>query len=61
MAEEKKPSGRSRKRGETRAFTLELPATLDDALECRAEQDRRSKKAVVVIALEQYLAKEASG
>jgi hypothetical protein len=47
--------GRARDRGETRPFTVELTPPLDDALEARAAKDMRTKKAVLVLALQEYL------
>jgi hypothetical protein len=46
---------RARDRGEVRPFTVELEAALGEALKACAERDRRTKKAVLVLALEKYL------
>jgi hypothetical protein len=54
----RKPRGRARERGETRPFTFEMDLPLDNALEACARQERRTKKAVLTFALEQYLAEQ---
>lgn len=51
----KKTTGRARDKGETKPFTLELPVALDEALERFAAADRRTKKAITIIALESLL------
>lgn len=56
----KKPSEspRIRKRPGKRQLTFEFPDALDDALESCAERDLRSKKAVMMLALQEYLAQQ---
>jgi hypothetical protein len=59
MAEQKKnnrkPVGRARSRGEVRLLTLEVDPRLAEALENFAAQDRRSKRTVLTMALEEFL------
>ncbi len=50
-----KKSGRPRELGETTPFMLNLPTELAKALEKRARSEARTKKAVMVRALERYL------
>jgi hypothetical protein len=52
----KKSQGRARQRGDTVPFTLELDPELDRALEACRDRDMRTKKAIVTIALQEYLA-----
>jgi hypothetical protein len=54
---EQKPTGRARELGKTRLVTIEIDVLLDDALEAFRQADRRTKKAVVTMALEEFLAK----
>ena len=56
----KKPAGRARDRGETRLVTFELDVKLDDALEVFHQRDRRTKKAIVSMALEQFLERQGA-
>lgn len=51
----KRPKGRARQRGETNLFAFELDPRLDAALEECAARERRTKKAVTTLALEDYL------
>ena len=60
MAKKRKPTGRARQSGKTRLVTFEFPAALDEALERHARSDYRSKKAIVVLALQEYLARHAA-
>lgn len=57
MAKKKTP-GRARERGETVAFTVDLPAGLDEALEACADAEDRTKRATVIRALKAYLAQQ---
>jgi len=52
--------GRARDRGDTRLVTFELNAALDQALEEQSKRERRSKKAVLTLALEVYLARKGA-
>jgi hypothetical protein len=52
----KRNQGRARETGKTRLVTVELDVKLDDALEAFRQKDRRTKKAVIEMALEEYLA-----
>lgn len=52
-----KGKGRSRDAGDTVAFTLELAIPLKDALDGLSKKDRRSRRAIMEIALEEYLTK----
>jgi predicted transcriptional regulator len=52
--------GRARDRGATRTITVELDPALDDALEAFRIKDRRTKRAVVTIAIEQYLERQGA-
>ena len=52
----KTPAGRARERGETIPVTLEFRPELDAALERCMNAERRTKKAIVELALEAYLA-----
>jgi hypothetical protein len=52
---ETKKRGRARERGLTRPFMLDLPVPLDERLEDQARLDRRTKRAIVILALEAYL------
>jgi hypothetical protein len=54
--DEERPQGRARETGKTRLVTVELDVRLDDALEAFRQKDRRTKKAVIEMALEEYLA-----
>jgi phage terminase large subunit-like protein len=47
--------GRARERGDTVTFTFEMDPPLDAAFEAAAIQERRTKKAVLTMALEKYL------
>jgi hypothetical protein len=47
--------GRARERGQTHVITTELPAGLDGQLEACCQKERRTKTAVVTLALEDYL------
>ena len=61
MAKPKKqsePRGRARERGATTSFTFEMEPPLGAALEACARRDKRTKKAVLTIALEKYLGDE---
>jgi hypothetical protein len=54
----KKPvrgQGRARATGKTRLVTVELTVALDDALEAFRQADKRTKKAVIEMALEKLL------
>jgi len=59
--EKKKPvktaTTRARDTGAVRLIGAEVDPALDDALERCAGLERRSKKAVITLALEEYLAK----
>jgi hypothetical protein len=58
MVERKKnprKTGRARDRGEVRLVTIELDPRLDDAVEEFMVKDRRSKKVVITMALEEFL------
>jgi hypothetical protein len=55
MASKKKPRGRSRERGRSVVFGFEMEPELDAALERFAKVDRRTKKTIVTMALEQFL------
>jgi hypothetical protein len=57
MAKKPKKTGRARDRGDTRLVTIELDAALDDAIEAFRQQDRRTKKTVITMALEEFLTK----
>jgi hypothetical protein len=58
MSKKKKHVGRKRDRGELYPFMFEMTPELNAALEACAERDRRTKRAVVLIALEAYLQRE---
>ena len=49
--------GRARERGVTRLVTVELEVALDDALELARHAERRTRKAVITLAIEEYLKK----
>ena len=49
------PKGRSRETGGTVAFTLELSVPLKDTMSALAKRDRRTLRAIMEIALEEYL------
>ena len=48
--------GRAREKGETATFTFELPPELNQRFEERAKAEDRTKKSVLIRALERYLA-----
>jgi hypothetical protein len=50
--------GRARDRGDVRLVTVELDTRLDDAIEACRRRDRRTKKAVITLALEAYLSQQ---
>jgi len=52
----RKPQGRSRETGKTRSFNFEIEPGLDDALTEAAEREKRTKRAILTLALERYLA-----
>jgi len=52
------PQGRARDRGEVIPTTFEFPPDLDQAIDRCAGKERRSRKAVVVLAIEEYLSKQ---
>ncbi len=56
-APKKKPE-RARDRGVIRPVTVEIAPELDEALEACARRDRRTKKAVLTIAIEEYLSRQ---
>jgi predicted DNA-binding protein len=47
--------GRARETGKTHVFMFELEPELDAALNAAAERERRTKRAILTIALERYL------
>jgi metal-responsive CopG/Arc/MetJ family transcriptional regulator len=51
----KKKKGRARDRGEVVVVSVEMPRALNAALERFSEIDRRSKRAILIMALEAYL------
>jgi hypothetical protein len=53
----KSKGGRAREQGKTRLLNVELETFLDDALEACRQKERRTKKAIVTLALEDYLAR----
>jgi hypothetical protein len=60
MADRKKnrnKGGRARQRGEVRLINAEVDPRLDDAVEEFMIRDRRSKKVVITMALEEFLQK----
>jgi hypothetical protein len=60
MADRKKnrsKGGRARERGVVRLINVEVDPRLDDAIEAFMVQDRRSKKVIVTMALEEFLQK----
>lgn len=52
-------SGRARDAGKTRLVGVELSMELVEALESVARRDRRTKRAVVELALEEYMRNHA--
>jgi len=48
------PKGRARDRGAAVPFTLDLDPALDEVLDACAGQERRTKRAIVTLALERY-------
>ncbi len=50
--------GRARKLGTVRPVQVELPINLDDLVELFAQRTHRTKKGVILLALEQLLADE---
>jgi hypothetical protein len=57
MAKKKTNGGRAREQGKVRFVGAEVDPRLDDAIEECALKERRSKKAIITLALEEYLAK----
>jgi hypothetical protein len=51
----KSKPGRARDRGKVRVITIELDPVLDDALERCLQDERRTKRATVSLAIEAYL------
>jgi hypothetical protein len=52
--------GRARDRGTTVPVTVELDTALDAALEAVRLKDRRTKRAVITIAIEEYLTRNGA-
>jgi predicted transcriptional regulator len=52
----KKAGGRARDRGEVVLLTVELDPALDAALETFRQRELRTKKSVISLALQEYLA-----
>jgi hypothetical protein len=57
MAKKKTNGGRAREHGKVRFVGAEIDPRLDDAIEECVSQERRTKKAIITLALEEYLAK----
>ncbi len=51
----KKPPGRARDTGVTRIVTFEIPVDLDDAVEEYRQDEDRTKKSVMIMALKKLL------
>jgi hypothetical protein len=58
MTKKKPARGRSRERGDSVPFMFELSPDLNAALEACAERDLRTKRAVVTLALQDYLQRQ---
>jgi predicted transcriptional regulator len=59
MAKKKKqPKGRARERGDSITFTFEMSPALNEAVGECAEKDMRTKRAVIVLALQDYLQRQ---